>query len=170
MQRSTHRILTTRCGSLPCLNDLLEMLTAGVDCSFATLAGAPTVVAMVAWAKLGALGLCSTGIETFYHNTSCRRRSFPGLAKTGVYHQLASDDQVTGINYSDPLGVSGQLDSPLTFLFALDDAIQAYGPIRRIDIDSRRTHERVGQQVRLHLGGDGGIIGGFTNALTPGHG
>jgi len=37
-----------------------EHVIAGVDCGFATFAGAPTVVLMIAWAKLGALaeGAC----------------------------------------------------------------------------------------------------------------
>jgi 5-methyltetrahydropteroyltriglutamate--homocysteine methyltransferase len=33
-----------------------EKVVAGVDCGFATFAGAPTVVPTIAWAKLGALG------------------------------------------------------------------------------------------------------------------
>jgi 5-methyltetrahydropteroyltriglutamate--homocysteine methyltransferase len=32
-----------------------ENVVAGVDCGFATFAGAPTVVSTIAWAKLGAL-------------------------------------------------------------------------------------------------------------------
>src|SRR4029434_7337573 len=90
-----------------------------------------------------------------YPYTSCRSGRFLTLVKTGMCYRLASDHQATSNNHPDSLGALGQLDSPLTLLFVLYDAVQAHSAIRGIDINSRRTDDRVGQQARLHLGGNG---------------
>jgi methionine synthase II (cobalamin-independent) len=64
MRRSSERILTTHCGSLPRapevrrFADVLgrENIIAGVDCGLDTVAGPAQVVPEIAWAKLASLG------------------------------------------------------------------------------------------------------------------
>jgi hypothetical protein len=75
------------------------------------------------------------GWTPFYLYISCHSGSFLALVKTGMCYRLASDHQVTSINHPDSLGALGQLDSPLTLLFALYDAVQAHSAIRGIDIN-----------------------------------
>src|SRR5690606_2815920 len=70
----------------------------------------------------------------------------------------STNGQAAGVHIVDAFDLAGDPRRGIDLRLAFDLAAQRHHAVERIDVDVEAGHVRLGQQRRLHLGGDPGVI------------